>query len=134
MAKKSQSCPEFIQQMDWPIIILLLFLVVFLGGITFNHYFAQQQQLRWEKLTALQAEELAKVRTMPITEELLERADFNQDGQINQADIDMMKQSFLNIDSESLVTDLNQDGRVDTNDYALLVQIITKLETDNNGQ
>ena len=104
MAKKSQSCPEFIQQMDWPIIILVLFLVIFLGGITFNHYFAQQQQLRWEKLEALKAEELAQAKAVIISEELLEQAD------------------------------LNQDGRVDTADYALLVQIITKLETDNNGQ
>lgn len=134
MAKKSQSCPEFIQQMDWPIIILVLFLVIFLGGITFNHYFAQQQRLRWEKLATLRAEELAQAKATIITEELLEQADLNQDGQVNQADVEIMQAAFFNIDSESLRADLNQDGRVDTADYALLVQIITKLEMDNNGQ
>jgi hypothetical protein len=134
MAKKSQSCPEFIQKMDWPIIILILFLVVFLGGITFNHFFTQQKQLRWEKLTALQQEELAKAKNTFVSEELLKQADLNQDGTINQSDIDIMNESFLNIDSKSLEADLNQDGRVDTADYALLVQIITNLETSNNGQ
>jgi hypothetical protein len=134
MAKKSQSCPEFIQQMDWPIIILILFLVIFLGGITLNHYFTQQQQLRWEKLAALRAEESAQTNNIIITAELLEQADLNQDGQINQTDVEIMQAAFFNIDSESLLADLNQDGRVDTADYALLVQIITRRETDNNGQ
>jgi hypothetical protein len=134
MAKKSQSCPEFIQQMDWPIIILILFLVVFFGGLTFNHYFTQQQQQRREKIVTLQAEELAKINAIPITEELLSRADLNLDNQINQADVDLMKEAFLKIDNKSLEADLNQDGRVDTTDYTLLVRIITKLETDKNGQ
>jgi len=131
MAKKSKSYPEFIKSMDWPVIISILFLVSFLGSLTYNHYFTQQQELRWQKLQNLQAAELAQITNLEISEELLARADLNEDGQINQADVEIMKDAFLGIDSDSLRADLNQDGRVDTKDYAILVQIISSLETDN---
>ena len=134
MTRKSRSVPDFIQKMDWLVIISILFLVGFLGSLTYKHYFTQQQQLRMQKLAALQATELALVEGVDITEELLERADLDGDGQVNQADVDIMKESFLNIDNQSLKADLNQDGRIDTNDYALLVTIITKLEKANDGR
>ena len=135
MAKKSKSCPEFIQKMDWPIFISILFLVSFLGSLTYLHYFTQQQQLRWQQLQNLQAAELAQITNLEITEELLKKADLNGDGQIDQADVEIMKEAFLGIDSDSLQADLNQDGRVDTKDYAILVQIISSRndsqETDD---
>lgn len=134
MAKKTKSCSELIKQLDWPAIIFLLFLVAFLGGLTCQHYFSRQQQLRWQEIQDLQTAEMAQLNNLNITEDLLEKADLNQDGQIDQTDIEIMQSSFLNIDSDSLKADLNQDDRVDTKDYAILAHIISTLEMDNTQE
>lgn len=134
MAKKIKSRPEFIKQIDWPVIIFLLFLLAFLGGLTYQHYFSRQQQLRWQEIQALQTAEMAKLNNLAIDDALLEKADLNQDDQIDQTDVEIMQSSFLKIDSDSLKADLNQDGRVDTKDYALLAHIISSQKIDNDQE
>lgn len=128
MAKKTSTCPDFIKKMDWPQIIFLLFLVTFLAGLTFKHYFTQQQQLRWQKLEALQAAEMALIKNIDISDELLKKADLDENGLVDQNDVSIMQEAFLDIDSDSLQADLNLDGRVDTKDYAILVHIINTQE------
>ncbi len=130
MAKKTKSSSKFIQHMDWPLIIFLLFLVAFLGGLTCQDYFRRQQQLRWQAIQDLQTAEMAKLNQLDITEDLLKKADLNQDDHIDQTDVEMMQSSFLSIDSDSLKADLNQDGRVDTKDYAILVHIINSAKEE----
>jgi len=117
--------------MDWPIIIFLLFLTSFLGSLTSQHYFTQQQQLRWQKIKDLRAAEMAQIGNLEISEEILEKADLNQDQKVDHLDVAVMQEAFLNIDSDSLKADLNQDGRVDTKDYAILAHIISSQEIDN---
>ncbi len=134
MTKKTRSYPEFIQRMDWPAIIFLLFLVAFLGGLTCQHYFRRQQQLRWQAIQDLQTAEMAKLNQLNITEDLLKKADLNQDGQINQTDTEIMQSSFLSIDSDSLKAELNQDGSVDTKDYAILAHIISSAKTEDTQE
>ena len=104
MTKKTSSYPEFIQLMDWPAIIFLLFLVAFLGGLTCQHYFRRQQQLRWQAIQDLQTAEMAKLNQLNITEDLLKKAD------------------------------LNQDCRVDTKDYAILAHIISSAKTEDTQE
>jgi len=131
MAKKNKSCPEFIKLIDWPAIIFLLFLVAFLGGLSYQHYFTQQKQLRWQEIKDLEMAENAQISNIDINEEILKKADLNEDGRIDQSDIEIMQEAFLNIDSDSLKADLNQDGRVDTKDYAILAHIISSQEKNN---
>jgi hypothetical protein len=126
MAKKTRPYPDFIKKLDWPAIIFILFLVIFLGGITARHFFIKQQQLRWEKYQALQRAELTQASKLSLTQEMIDRADLNQDQQVDQADVAIMEEAFLKIDNISLEADLNQDGRVDTNDYVIMVRIIGK--------
>ena len=78
--------------------------------------------------------EMAKLNQLNITEDLLKKADLNQDGQINQTDTEIMQSSFLSIDSDSLKADLNQDGRVDTKDYAILAHIISSAKTEDTQE
>mgnify|MGYP003615199360 FL=1 len=77
MTKKTKSYPEFIQRMDWPAIIFLLFVVAFLGGLTCQQYFRRQQQLRWQAIQDLQTAEMAKLNQLNISEDLLKKADLN---------------------------------------------------------
>jgi hypothetical protein len=131
MAKKNQSRSKFIKQIDWPSIIFLLFLVAFLGCLTYRHYFTQQQQLRWQQIQDLQAAEMNQINQLDINADMLKQADLNQDEKIDQLDIEVMQAAFLNIDSKSLVADLNQDSRVDTQDYAILAYIIRSQANDD---
>lgn len=125
MAKKTGNCPEFIKTMGWSEIIFLLFLVIFLAGLTYKHYFTQQQQIRWQKLQELKTTAANNIIKLDITDELLKKADLDNNQKIDQADIKIMEEAFLAIDSNSLEADLNQDGRVDTQDYAILAHIIS---------
>ena len=128
MAKKTRSYPKYIKKMDWPEIVLLLFLVIFFAGLTCKHYVTKQQQLRWQEWQDIKNSEMNKAVDMEISAELLSRADLNQDQEINQTDVQIMEEAFLAIDSESLQADLNQDGRVDAKDYAILIHIIESEE------
>ncbi len=128
MAKKTRSYPKYIKKMDWPEIVLLLFLVIFFAGLTCKHYVTKQQQLRWQEWQDIKNSEMNKAVDMEISDELLSRADLNQDQEINQTDVQIMEEAFLAIDSESLQADLNQDGRVDAKDYAILIHIIESEE------
>ena len=67
---------------------------------------------------------------MEISDDLLSRADLNQDQEINQADVQIMEEAFFAIDSKSLEADLNQDSRVDAKDYAILTHIIESQESN----
>lgn len=116
--------------MDWPEIVFLLFLVIFFAGLTCKHFVTKQQQLRWQKWQEIKNSEINSAVDLEINDDLLSRADLNQDQEINQADVQTMEEAFLAIDSESLKADLNQDGRVDAKDYAILTHIIESQESN----
>ena len=130
MAKNTRSYPKYIKQMGWPEIVFLLFLLIFFAGLTCKHFVTKQQQLRWQKWQDIKALEISRVVDMDISDDLLSRADLNQDQEINQADVQIMEEAFFAIDSESLKADLNQDGRVDAKDYAILIHIIESQESN----
>ena len=75
--------------------------------------------------------EATQINNLVISEDTLKKADLNQDQKIDQLDIEVMQEAFLNIDSDSLEADLNQDGRVDTKDYVILAHIISSQELDD---
>jgi len=130
MAKNTRSYPKYIKKMDWPEIVFLLFLVIFFAGLTCKHFVTKQQQLRWQKWQEIKNSEINSAVDLEINDDLLSRADLNQDQAINQADVQTMEEAFLAIDSESLEADLNQDGRVDAKDYAILTHIIESQESN----
>ncbi|NLG06669.1 MAG: hypothetical protein GX559_03160 [Candidatus Pacebacteria bacterium] len=130
MAKNTRSYPKYIKKMDWPEIVFLLFLVIFFAGLTCKHFVTKQQQLRWQKWQEIKNSEINSAVDLEINDDLLSRADLNQDQEINQADVQTMEEAFLAIDSESLKADLNQDGRVDAKDYAILTHIIESQESN----
>lgn len=130
MAKNTRPYPKYIKKIDWPEIVFLLFLVIFFAGLTCKHYVARQQQLRWQKWQEIKTLEMNKVVNMEISDDLLSRADLNQDQEINQADVQIMEEAFFAIDSKSLEADLNQDSRVDAKDYAILTHIIESQESN----
>lgn len=68
-----------------------------------------------------------------VDKELADKADFNQDGNIDEKDAKLMKEAFLKNDAESLKTDLNQDGKVDAKDYSVFNKIVNLTEKDKNA-
>lgn len=65
-------------------------------------------------------------------QELFQRADLNQDENIDEKDAKLIKEAFLKSDSESLKADLNQDNKVDAKDFSLFNTILNLNEKAQN--
>jgi hypothetical protein len=64
---------------------------------------------------------LERVNASPSPSPSFSRADFNQDGEVNDADFQILRADFIK-NEPGLVTDLNQDGRVNLHDYTVFIK------------
>ena len=105
------------------LVIFGLILVTIASYLTLRHQLVRQERSQLEEFERL--ERKIESYTLPqITQEVLEQADLNQDGQLDQKDAELIKKAFRETDATSLRADLNADHRVDTKDYSLFVQIL----------
>lgn len=101
------------------LILFGLLLVLILSVITFWHISYKKNQTN-------------SAETSAINQELAQKADIDQDGNIDEKDAKLIKEAFLKSDVESLKADLNQDNKVDAKDFSLFNKIFNLKEKEQN--
>lgn len=101
------------------LILFGLLLVLILSTITLWHVTYKKNQINSAEASAT-------------NQELAQKADINQDGNIDEKDAKLIKEAFLKSDIESLKADLNQDNKVDAKDFSLFNKIFNLKEKEQN--
>ena len=103
------------------LILFGLILVLILSLVTFWHINYKKNQTQSSGVGS------------GIGKEIIEKADLNQDGKVDEKDAKLIKDAFLKNDYESLKADLNQDGKIDAKDYSLFNSVVNLKEKDTNA-
>ncbi len=109
------------EEIESNLILFGLILVLLLSLVTFWHVGYKKSQNQTPKIYRI------------VEKEVLQKADLNQDGKIDEKDAKLIKEAFLKNDEKSKKADLNQDGKVDAKDYSIFNTIVNLKEKDINA-
>ncbi len=109
------------EEVESNLILFGLILVLLLSLVTLWHISYKKSQNQTPKIYRV------------VEKEMLQKADLNQDGKIDEKDAKLIKEAFLKNDGKSMKADLNQDGKVDAKDYSVFNTIVNLKEKDINA-
>lgn len=109
------------EELEANLILFGLILVLILSVITAWHILYKKSQSKTIDVS------------YAISQSLLDKTDLNGDGQIDEKDAKLIKESFFKNDSGSLKADLNGDDKVDGKDYSLFNKIVNLKEKETNA-